>query len=48
MPEHAAFQFVPFAVETYGYMGKEAVRFVNRLWDITAESGCIPKGAYVC
>ena len=26
-------------------MGKEAVKFVNRLGDITAESGPIPKGA---
>ena len=32
-------------------MGREAVRFVNhvhnRLEDIAAESGCIPKGAFV-
>ena len=28
-------------------MGKEAVKFVNRLGDIAAESGCIPKGAFV-
>ena len=28
-------------------MGKEAVKFVNRLEDIAAESGCIPKGAFV-
>ena len=33
-----------FAVETYGYMG--AVRFVNRLGDIAAESGHILKGSY--
>ena len=31
VPDHAAFRFVPFAVETCGYMGKEAVKFVNRL-----------------
>ena len=31
VPDHAAFRFVPFAVETCGYIGKEAVRFVNRL-----------------
>ena len=37
----------PFAVETCGYMGKEAVKFVNRLGDITAESGRITKGAFV-
>ena len=43
----AAFSFVPFAVETCGYMGKEAVRFVNRLGDIAAESGRILKGAFV-
>ena len=41
---HAAFWFVPLAVETCGYMGKGAVRFVNRLADIAAESGRIPNG----
>ena len=45
-PDHAAFRFVLFAVETCGYMGKEAVTFVNRLGDIAVESGCIPKGAF--
>ena len=47
VPDHAAFRFVPFAVETCGYMGKGAVRFVNRLGVIAAESGRIPKGAFV-
>ena len=47
VPVHAAFQFVPFAAGKCGYMGKEAVRFVSRLGDITSESGRIPKGAYV-
>ena len=47
VPDHAAFRFVPFAVETCGYMGKEAVKFVNRLGDIAAESGRIPKGAFL-
>ena len=28
-----------------GYMGKEAVQFVDRLGDIAAESGRIRKGA---
>ena len=28
-------------------MGKEAVRFVNRLGDIADEIGRIPKGAFV-
>ena len=36
-----------FAVKTCSYMGKEAVRFVNRLGDIAAERGRIPKGAPV-
>ena len=31
VPDHAAFRFVPFAVETCRYMGKEAVKFVNRM-----------------
>ena len=47
VPEHAAFRFVLFAVETCVYMFKEAVKFVNRLGDIAAESGRIPKGACV-
>ena len=47
VPDHAAFRFVPFAVETCKYMGKEAVKFVNRLRDIATESGSIPKGAFV-
>ena len=46
VPDHAAFRFVPFAVETSGYMGREAVKFVNRLGDIAAENGNIPKGSY--
>ena len=46
-PDHAAFRFVPFAVETCGHMGKQAVKLVNRRGDIAAESGRIPKGAFV-
>ena len=45
--DHATFRFVPFAVEACGYMGKDAVHFVNRLGDITVESGPILKGALV-
>ena len=47
VPDRAAFRFVPVAVETCGYMGKEAVRFVDRLGDIAAGSGRITKGAFV-
>ena len=47
VPGHAAFRFLPFAVKSCGYMGKHAVKFVNRLGDIAAESGHIPKGAFV-
>ena len=47
LPDHAAFRFVPFAVESCGYMGQEAVRFVDRLGGIAASSGRIPKGAFV-
>ena len=47
MPDHAAFRFVPFAVETCGYSSKEAVRCVNRLGDIAAASEDIIKGAFV-
>ena len=45
LPDHAAFRFVPF--EMCGYMGKQAVKFVNRLGAIAAESGRVPKGALV-
>ena len=38
---------MPFAVEMCGYMGKEAVKFVNCLGDIADESGRIFKGAFV-
>ena len=47
VPDHPAFRFLPFAVETCGYMGKEVVKFVNRLGEIAAESGRIPRGAFV-
>ena len=47
VPDHAAFRFVPFAVETCGCMGKEAATFATRLGAIAAESGRIPKGAAV-
>ena len=30
---------MPFAVETCGYIGKEAIKFVNRLGNIAGESG---------
>ena len=39
MLDHAALLFVPFAVETCGYMGKEAVKFVNRL-DVYMHQHC--------
>ena len=45
--DHAAFRFVPFQVDTCGYIGKDAVRFMNSLGDITAENGRIPKGEFV-
>ena len=46
MPDHAAFRFVTFAVETCGY--KEAVKFVNRLGDIAAKSGRIKFPEGIC
>ena len=46
LPDYTALQLVPFAVETCGNRGKEAVEFVNRLGDIAPESGRIPKGAF--
>ena len=47
VPDHAAFWFLLFEVETCVYMGKEAVRFKNRLEDIRAENGLVPKDAFV-
>ena len=41
VPNHRAFRFVPFAVESCGYMGKEAVQFVSRLGSIAAGNGRI-------
>ena len=38
---------VPFAVAMCGYIGKEAVPCANRPGGIAAESGRIPKGAFV-
>ena len=43
--DHTAFWVVQF--ETFGYMGKETVRSVNRLGDFAAKSVRIPKGAFV-
>ena len=37
---------MPFAAETCGYMRKEAVELVDRLGDIAAETGRIPKSSY--
>ena len=45
MLDHDAFRFMLVALEICGYMGNEAVQFVNRLGDIAAESGRIPNGA---
>ena len=45
--DDAAFQFLPFTAETCGYIGKDAVQFVN-LGDIAAESERIPEVAFVC
>ena len=45
--DHAAFRFVPFAVESCGFMGKAVVRFIGQLGDVAAASGHISKGAFV-
>ena len=47
VPDLAAFQSVPFAVKTCGYMGNEALQFVDRLGEIADESWLIPKGAFL-
>ena len=46
-PDHAAFHFVPFAVDMCGYMAKETVNFVNRAWDTAAASRHILMNGYV-
>ena len=38
-PDHAALRSAPSVAETYGYIGKEAVKFVKRLGAIAPESG---------
>ena len=43
VPDHAEFRFVPFAVETCGYMGKEVVKFVNRLMKKRLGVGAFPR-----
>lgn len=40
-PDHALFRFVPFAIESCGYVGKAAVRFIGPLGDVAAASGRI-------
>ena len=48
--DHAAFRFVQFAVETYGYIGKEAVRSVNSLGDIAEAElqDCVRSQGCIC
>ena len=47
VPSHAEFRFVPFAVESCGYMGKAAVGFLSELGDVAAENGRISKAAFM-
>ena len=47
VPDHVQFDFVPFAVESCGYMGEAALKFVDRLASVAAESGRIPKAAFM-
>lgn len=47
VPDHAAFRFIPFAVESCGFLGKEAVKFVGELGGFAAAEGRIPKTAFV-
>ena len=49
VPSHVEFQFVPFAVESCGYMGKAALgfKFAGRLGEAAAGSGRISKSAFV-
>ena len=41
------YEFVPFALESYGRLGAPAQTFLKRLGDITAGSGNISKSAFV-
>ena len=47
MPGRAAVRFVPFAVESCGRMGQEALKFMSALGDVASASGRIPKGAFL-
>ena len=41
------FDFVPSAVESRRYLGEAALKFVDRLAGVAAESGRIPKAAFM-
>lgn len=43
----SAIRFAPFAMETSGYMGTDAVQLVNCVGDNAAERGCIAKAVFV-
>jgi hypothetical protein len=41
------YEFVPFAVETYGRLGPKAVQHIRELGEIAASSGRISKSVFV-
>lgn len=43
MPDYAAFTFVPFAVESCGYLGNAVVAFSSELGEVAAAGGWIAK-----
>ena len=45
--DHPAYEFVPFAVESYGKLGVAAEEFVRELGEIAASSGRISKSRFV-
>ena len=43
----AQYEFVPFAVESFGRLGQDAQRFINTLGDVAAAGGRVSKSVFV-
>ena len=43
----AGYEFVPLGVESFGRLGKDATRFLNKLVDVAAPGSCTSKAAFV-
>ena len=43
----AQHEFVPFAVESFGHLGEDALAFLSTLGDTVAQGGRVSKAAFV-